>query len=271
MSDDDIAFPPRAPKRDDLLRAMNNAAVGPDRQPIEIRGEYLDAMKTAEWFDFGEIDDSAGAASQLANDALPFANSRLIVLPYPKTIFRSRIGLHVKTEGEGIFKSEFVQLLLQPTPKDDIEIMSFMLIGWNFDRAMLMTHALGDGQTVKVSDQYSFKGDVSKVEYRMFMSMWLILNTRNVDRRVDTPSDKLNRARMKSGKLPLQRVTYISAKQYVEAERETARAETEGRSSPRTHLRRAHLRHLVDRIIPIHAVIVNGAQPTDRERYKVKS
>jgi hypothetical protein len=86
------------------------------------------------------------------------------------------------------------------------------------------------------------------------MGLWTILNTKNIEKRVVEPPPKLNKARIKRGKLPLSVVTYIKGIQYEQAAKATREMKAAGeitsegkplgheRRSPRMHLRRAHIR-----------------------------
>jgi hypothetical protein len=279
-----MGFPPHAAKRNDVLRAVQTLLFTPSKLPVTLEDRHIEALKTAEWFDFGRVDDSDGAVSRAANDAMPFAKEWLVNLPFPVTVFRARIGLHTKppehTESgkiltpedqREVFHSEFIQLLMQPTIGAAIEILSFMMLGWEYDSAMLMTHSIGHGNELRVKAGLGFKEDMAMVEYRMFLSMWLMLNARNMEHRIEEPGDKLNRARAKIGRPPLLRTTYVSAARYAEALTETVRREEGHRASPCMHLRRAHLRHLPgrDRPIPIAAMIINGPKGSEREHYRV--
>lgn len=145
-----------------------------------------------------------------------------------------------------------------------------MVIGWNYDKSLLMLHGKMVGNLLSTSDLGSNEG-ACKVEGQMFLAMWLMLNTKGIHKIVTEPDSKLNKARIKTGKLPLLRNTYISANHYIEALRETVRSDNSGRASPRMHLRRAHLRHLgLDKIVPVHAAIINGAGGLDRDKYVVR-
>lgn len=111
-----------------------------------------------------------------------------------------------------------------------------------------------------------------------YLGLWTILNTRGIEKRVDEPDAKLNAARARNGKPPLQRVTRINGAQYITALRETARMEREGRApggerrSPKMHLRRGHLRKYegerwkTKKAKWIRPMIIAGTGEIDRNR-----
>jgi hypothetical protein len=99
----------------------------------------------------------------------------------------------------------------------------------------------------------------------------MVLTTRNVKTRTETPSPKLQAKRERNGKLPLPRVTHVDMKAYVEAAQRTSLGGHH--ASPVPHLRRGHPRKLRSgREIWIRDMLINCrslAEVVKRDHYEV--
>lgn len=248
------SFPKRS--REGLLRALAQGVSGRENNPEYIaaaefiREESLDIVRNGEMFEFGDYRWSGANA-----DWRPFAEAGLIDLPFPRTIFS--VCFKYSHEGkDGHF--DLMWLAKQPIKGDPISLLC-LFVNKDSDEFPLMVagyhlHSKASLQAHKLS----FNDHISNI----FFVMWLVLNTKNIPTERIVPAEKLNRARVKSGKEPLQPYTKIDTEAYVTALRETERMEGEGKgthASPRPHLRRAHLRHYASgAIVPIMATIVNG-------------
>lgn len=103
----------------------------------------------------------------------------------------------------------------------------------------------------------------------------MILNTKNMPMEKVVISPKLNKARKKNGKPELRDYTILNYTTYRQAREETQRRESEPghRKSPRTHLRRGHIRHYESHDVWIHDMIINAdaEEKMIRREYVVKS
>lgn len=92
------------------------------------------------------------------------------------------------------------------------------------------------------------------------------------------PPGKLNRARAKSGKLPIPAHTVVRTEDYVthftahKARQGRGEAKGGSHASPIAHWRRAHQRHLPDRVVNVRPAKVNWRDASDLHRmfYQVK-
>jgi hypothetical protein len=105
------------------------------------------------------------------------------------------------------------------------------------------------------------------------MSMSMILQTKGIGLRREEPSEKLNKKRAASGKPLMPAVTYVNAKAYFEAARNTRRGGSH--ASPVPHLRRGHIRTYEDgRKVWIRDALVNCRSISElhlRDRYEVET
>lgn len=220
--------------------------------------------RDGEWFDYGTLD-----LQHNHNDWRPFAEAGLVDLPYPKTSFRANLTYEIEGRAgsfETIWIAEQIALgmpiaLLTLTLRRDKDERPLILTSFRrYEKGALQAHKLVDTGMDQV-----------------FFMLWMILNTKGVEKRVVQPDEKLNKARERNGKDPLKPYTVVDTKAYITALRETERMEEEDggtHASPRPHLRRAHLRHLSgDRIVPVMACIVNGSSDLAvavRDKYSVE-
>lgn len=257
------------------------------------KNEILDWLDTCEWFDFGRANpDDIREASK---EAIPFVKARLIRMPFPRCAFRVRMVVNAEKllrDDEDKPLNDIGQKLSDFYKADEtIEAETVLLVEqdeddmWNLT-IQIVRVAEADGSFITV---VAASDDPDEKTRRMtlwpMMGLWLMLNTKNINRRVDVPSVKLNRARAKQGRSPLKTVTHIDASHYFTALRETRRYEADSKNtgggnnppgnsrvSPRMHLRRAHLRHLsTGKVTIIHAMIINAVEGSNlkREAYKL--
>lgn len=263
----EFAFPPRKPvRRSDLIAALGDESrvrlTFPTAADVAGRVQLQMAIANAEWFDFGAID--IFYLERAARDFIPFLGAGLTRLPFPRCVFRMRgIG--------GVRPMEWVLVC----EADGALPIVFLLAVFGDDCEM-----------ISVADRFDYRsngfrsaadGEFTKAFFDMFAGLWIILNTKHIAVRTVEPAAALNRARINRGKMPLSRVTYVDAGQYITALKETERLERgisspAGHASPRMHLRRAHLRRLGDQVVGVAATIVN-ARPgvaLGREKYQVQ-
>lgn len=238
-----------------------------DRQLVTfIENDAASILRDGQWFDFGVIKYGSVGAT----DWTPFAEAGLIDLPYPLTAFR--VHLDIADASDVIDHLEMVWLAKQERHGEPIEIFS-MIVDALSTEPLAGAHYYKTNKSSLQAHKLTFKDHHS----HFFFVLWLILNTKGVGQKTVEPDAKLNKARAKSGKPPIQPYVSVDAQAYVTALRETERMESgEGgtHASPRPHLRRAHLRHLrTGKIVPIMAMIVNGSaglKLAQREKYVVQ-
>lgn len=260
----DIACTPRHPvNREKLVERLNpdKLFVGPDGAGSSetlgtaIRsGTLINIAEQSEWFDFGRCD--VQAALSATHDAVPILVAGLFILPFPQCVFRVRFtAVGQSADGMGVTtitssgNDQIEVIYVCQEQQDENVIVPIAMNGLDADFINVYDFIIIKGSTLQ-AEKGAGKDDVLKLYGRLFLGLWVMLNTRNIPSHVDQPDEKLNRARVKSGKEPLRRVTRIDAATYVTALRETERAEREGeatpggnRRSPKMHLRRAHLRY----------------------------
>lgn len=248
-----LAEAPRNPvNREELLARIDTAMPGIftntrlfDMLPRETVKGWV---ARAEWFDFGAIDDAT--LLKVAQDALPLRQHSVIWPPFPLTVFRYR-QTGITAHGYDVtlvivdlptIAHEKLDICTENTPVTT----GFMQLGFVHTRTDTTVGSVSfsrdGGRSCGTIDGQEF--DIARGALSVFEGLGLMLNTKNIQKRVEEPPEKLNRARVKAGKLPLRRVTRINTAQYVRALAETER--TGGHGSPRMHLRRAHLRWLRD-------------------------
>ena len=230
--------------REDLLARMPE-----NRSQLDLDDAYRTSLETyirkAEWFDFGRLSAETVA---FANGTHELIQAGLVHPPYPISMFRACYEdipdidvLFLALEGPRLPMS-------YSTVKGthDIVLVTFRA---RLDETAIMTiTGLGPGGVsyYGMSDteiQQEYASDCNTA-VNTWLSLWHILNTKHVRKHVDIPSDKLNRARAKRGKPPLQRVTRIDTQHFSRALAETKRMENAGeKTSRRMHLRRGHWRH----------------------------
>lgn len=287
--------------RDMLLDALEQAKIAPHktlpadrRLPVRelLYGLVRDRCQTAQWFDFGTL--SSATLTEISDDASPFMDAGHFVLPYPSVIFRSRIYTSIPKHGtaeeiaswmkkNNVTEQEWRNITASKE-RSECESILFATYGSKGPPSVFAAHFnvyndysidLVDMTTLYPAREIETINNLAAdMTVCTLNALWLILNTRHVNRHIDTPSETLNRARIKRGKRPLQPVTRIDSAQYITALRETQAMERQGSGSghhrsPKMHLRRAHLRHWRERIIPIRAMIVNAHKEIApvREKY----
>ena len=298
-------FPRRPTSRDDMRSALaasstrlhiTNTLLPAAKQVMAlVDGALLESVEVAEWFDFGTVHLTAMAPA--IADGLNILEAGLAVPPYPLCIFRMR---SVATTSEfdtttaemirkhdvhpssadyaaidelrktgGAYEREDIYIIGQ-LPGSEIGVALFEATGSNAERITLLAISKFSANEVgSLTEANQSAAHDARVSYG---ALWVILNTKDIRRTIDEPSEKLNRIRAKRGRLPLRRVTHVNVAQYTRAQEETVRMIAAGdRVSPRMHLRRAHLRRLPNgTTIVIHAMIINAHKdPAGREGYKV--
>lgn len=251
--------------------------------------------RKAEWFDFGALEYST--LGKAAKDALPFRLGGYMVPPYPFCMMRTRLYRNHPVTGVEAAVDALIMIASAPTANSASAVLyaatgrgieSSDAISWVFlaqdDRMDLIGifHIRAKPPAdPEVPKGRPYNPDVDPTSETIYDALWLILNTKGIRKTVEEPSEKLNRARVKNGKVPLQRVTRIDAAQYMRAMQETESMERGGtHASPRMHLRRAHLRHYTaDRFsetvrarpVIIDAMIINADKDVGvpRDHYEV--
>lgn len=244
-------------------------------------GLFVDFIREAEWFDFGTVNDAALANASI--DAVQFRDGYYIKPPFPISLFRVRQD----EPGEDGYACDILFLLIDNNRLRDnaplvVEVSNgdmegTTIISFVATRSYLSMSALALVNGPIYGSAGEDDNNVAQLIVKMFEALWLILNTKNIDKQLDEPAPKLNRARVARGKQPLKRVTRISASQYMRALAETV---AHG-ASPRMHLRRAHLRHYTSerfaeavRSKPklIEAMIINADKDNmRRDHYEVRT
>lgn len=189
-----------------------------------------------EWFDFGRIDSEE--LSKAATDSHDIIVEKMAHPPYSSCIFRIRMT-HEDSEMEvalSVWKID-----------DEIHLRFFRIVGLRANQMILTAGAtIGKGWFKPLGDHLK----ESQICGKLYGGLWIILNCRGVRKDVREPDAKLNRARARRGRDPLQRVTVVDAASYITALKETERMEGAGEASGRSskpHLRRGHLRRYLDK------------------------
>jgi hypothetical protein len=285
--------------REELLQRIDHLVEVPGEPPVRqgLRTTLKRIIEVAEWFDFGTLE--ADACIRAARDARPFRQAGLLRPPYNLCVMRMRLDqVFVDMDGKAPESGDAL-LVVEGATAETAATLSYQAgkpIAADHDVLVHVLMSAADGFTqyldtilIKGVLPDSFpeipegEGDHPIETDLLYDALWLILNTKNIRKRVDVPSPRLNKARAKLGRPPLRQVTRIDAAQYMRALEETERMECGGHhASPRMHLRRAHLRYLTDeryseevraRPIMISATIVNidSDSVAVRERYEVKT
>jgi hypothetical protein len=276
-------LPQKPSKRDDIVSILTKGAVwdgmtGTYGDPMYNVPDYLlPCAVDGEWFDFGLIPNAVYESA--FQDAMPFLDAGLIRLPYKSCVFRFREPVADPEGNRDDILMECLLVMVEVEQKGSEPAIACSLLSVTGDNRYELAFFLGesilDSRGIRIrngADDYHARSGQSA------LALWLILNARGLRRTVDEPSEKLNKARLKNGKSPLKRVTHIDGASYFTALQETRRQEQQGggtHASPRTHLRRAHLRYYEgkDKPVPIPATIVNPHKGDllDREAYLIKN
>lgn len=281
-----MSVPARPTHRDDLITLVEKERIKTARlfsdthEMKQIATIMLSAMEKGEWFDFGTVD--VRALLKAVGESKDIMSARLAIPPYDECVFRFRIELGDAPVAVadtlrkmGMVTREKVLLI---TRDGGIDAMSCIGLDVSHEDAIV------ERAFIDTKEGVALFGDQRRVTlglddtpadqslYVLYGALWVVLNTKNIDLRVVEPSVKLNKARTKRGKRPLQRITYVNTVQYMEASKETDAMGS--RASPRMHLRRAHLRRLPNgNQIVIHAMIINAHKKDaiEREHYRVQT
>jgi hypothetical protein len=271
-------IPAHPSSRETVMAAFEDArfAIVNESMSTDHAGTFqdcYDSFKFAEWFDFGRLnaDDIASASF----DAMPLFKEGMLRSPYERCVFRCRL-VHEDTELESI--------MLIDQSETQTTIMQFRCNGLRNEYVSLLAGVVLRGTDVKGIGKVNEKqqADFSLMLFHEYLGLWTMLNARGVGKVVEEPSEKLNRARARNNKAPLQRVIKVDAARYVTALHETVRMESSGSGatgtgrSPKMHLRRGHMRTYTHdrfaalpsdrRIKWIRPMIINGTGDVDKNR-----
>jgi hypothetical protein len=254
-----------------------------------------------EWFDFGSLTNDLFLERTF--DAIPLMANGLLRMPYECTIFTHTFKFDaVAPSNENYVHQEpWMQdfyLVVDPRISDldipeakdhDFLIMEFRIeifqhLGW-----CLMPRIVVGTSFTPTSSDASYRAEVffnplelddTKLAKEVNSAcdpvavLNIVLNTKNVRLDRIEISPKLNRARERQRKPPLKSYTVVHTNEYISAMREGVRMAAAGtHASPRPHLRRGHIRHLVShKEIWIHDTIVNAhkGEWATRLGYKVR-
>lgn len=201
------------------------------------------SVVVGEWFDFGAFtgvpDHEVNPLKRFANDAIAACEAGFFRMPHPISIWRARF---------------------QSLQRKGIEVAMLVVDDGKHIRSMsgLVTGATTDSWEIEVviqipvDDQMAWKSlgnaDLAQESATIWRGLWLMLNTGNLPRRVDEPSEKLIRARKRAGKLPPKRVTHIDAQEYITAlvggGNRPSLPQGGTHASPIAHVRRGHVHTL---------------------------
>jgi hypothetical protein len=285
LPDDRYLCPRRPVSRDDALLALRSGCYTVMEGVKKGQGpgaddRILPTIAIAEWFDFGRVDIQALAKQVDITKELEAADIPTPP-PFPFTVFRYRLhnftdpkGLEVEEllviEWANMSKREAEACLRHPVQYDPPGLVAPMV----HIRRFMFTHR----GTVYMDRLCRFGPYTSTTTdahagfdtWAAYCGLWAVLNCKGIRKRVVEPETKLNKARQRSGKPPLQRVTYIDTEQFEAAL--AAPTRVGGHASPYMHLRRAHLWTLPNgtRKWRRHCIVNANKPGADRDHYDVK-
>jgi hypothetical protein len=228
--------------------------------------ECVSGLKQAQKFDFGDLPferlpDTTWAAPNLTVDERGFWRDGLIPLPFPVCWFEFVLGGF--RSGLLVCDTVASKFLKHPNYFD----------GWILSRVDLAHNTVAyDGMTVSakfsgMTDQHlacEIQGDprwIERMKHRrigndtmavhgainmqLAIYLCLMLNSKTTEMRDEVPPPKLNKARVKRGKTPLEshRVVTIVPRRFRYERVTTEGGQTIERACPRLHWRRSHKRH----------------------------
>jgi hypothetical protein len=240
-------------------------------------------IAAAEWFDFGRVDMTALQGQYETAEALLRADVPMPP-PYPFSVFRYRAHNFPNFPDEPHFETEEIILIVsRRASKADAQYMAGRPMSYDppglvapflflrrflflTDACMLIDRCTSFGTEVAGLEQVSSLNTIAA-----YFGLWAMLNTKNIRTRVNTPHPRLQKARAKSGKPALKRVTYIDTAQFEEAAR--APHVPGHHASPRMHLRRGHLWTLpsgLGKRWRRHCIVNARGEPAKRDHYQLQ-
>lgn len=284
--------PTRPVNRDDALKRRVIFAPGISDESKQVyEGNLFSAyLAKAEWFDFGTVNSSI--IRSLEKDASDLASEGFVRLPYDRVVFRVRIRAE-RQEGPDKFAEMILiwmdQDVLSPEDlavfreranvNEDARVSGFIVSAALEETTLYIISrgALCAGNCVVNAANENWHADSPS----LIVSLWMLLNVRNIKKRIVEPEAKYQKARARSGKPPARRVTYIDVSQYERALANTETMERKGiGTSPVMHLRRRHWWPRLDTPLPagrkrhwLPDVLVNQDKDVanlGREKYQVR-
>ena len=95
-------------------------------------------------------------------------------------------------------------------------------------------------------------------EFNVAVQMCTILNCNNIETRTIKPSEKLNKKRIKNGRIPYDEYKVLCVKEKKQRASDVNISDNRLHRSPRTHLRRGHIRRLADKVTWVSSSVVNA-------------
>lgn len=202
---------------------------------------------------------SAGDADTYLGTSLADFSSPLIKLPFPSTYVEFEDG-------------DAVHAILAGNSQDNgapcIEILSFShrpRLGWGgglwccrMKEGQVETFPFVDGTCI-TQEQMASRSKQGIVLCSLFATFLIALNCSNVETISHAPPEKLNKKRISAGKTPLVVFKTLHIKPSASAIERAANGE--GRTGPRLHFRRGHIRRLgEDRAIWVQPCMVGSLQ-----------
>jgi hypothetical protein len=208
-------------------------------------------------------DSDTQTLKELKDSFLEFQKAGVSVLPFDKMTI-STAAIRGNNELPGI------DILYIITKTDDVTEISMYSRGKPYKPAHIFTIKLTCGSPT----EYKKSDPVTMEQLASFscacMAIIMIINSHEVIRDEVIISEKLNKARAKTGKPLLN--NYIVIRLSEEARRKLTQSEDGTITFRKPHWRRGHLRRLpTGRVVPVHACIVNwNGEPVEPKRYVVK-
>lgn len=228
------------------------------------------SWEAVEWFDFG--DPSEDIFHNQIEPLKEIIKNNLFSMPYEQCFFRTSAKDQKQRKAQ-------ILICIQKMQKEDGCIC--IIFALYEDNKSNFYATAQDFFTLKANEKGVQIGKYNKENTedagaRLFLCLWMILNTRNIPKTVERRNKHEDRKREQKGLPRIGGITHIGTRAYETALRETQNMERTGtHASPRPHLRRGHIRTYEDgKKIWVHATIVNGSDQTKivaREKYAVRT